>query len=210
MTRPMPEAVLAVLEARGHLIDIPMVWFSSRDRETHEVHGIGIWGGEDAENILVQDMFTGVGATRTFYNGGLLEVGSVRHQVGLEVQSTTITLSGIDTAVLIAFRQYEARGAEVQIWRRSYDPETRLPIAVRPWFKGFVDSAPTERPEAGSESSMAVEVVSTARLLTIASAGRKSHEAQRKRMGDMFRQHKGTIGNRVVPWGENDVRHEQK
>lgn len=208
--RPVNAAMQAVREARGLIIEIPMVWIEARHRDTNVVEGIGFWKGEDAETITVTDLFTGVAIPRVFYAGGLLDIGAVRHEAGLTIRPVSLTLSGISPAVLIAFREYEARGARVQAWKRGYDPETRAPIGVEPWFKGFINRAPTDRPAPGGLASMSVEVVSAARMLTQVSGRKKSDAEQRKRehegTPDRIRRYKNTAGSWDVPWGNNLVR----
>jgi hypothetical protein len=207
MTRAMSAAVLSVMEERRHIIDVPMVYIEGRDRVSGDPAGIGLWRGEFTESIIVPDLFTGIDRRRTFYSGGLLEIGPVRFEAGLSIRPTTIRLSSINDAVLQAIRGYDARGATVQVWKRAYDPDTRQPINVRRWFKGFVNSAPSERPAPGGEASIEIEVVSQARMLTITSGLKKSHAAQQRREGDQFRKYKATAGDWSVPWGSADERH---
>jgi hypothetical protein len=192
-------------EQRRAILEIPMVWIEGRDRETHEVHGLGLWGGPDVENIWVTDMFTGASVRRTFYHQGVLGIGSVRNEVGFGVKAVTISLSSINTAVQIAIRGYDPRGAKVQVWKRGYNPDTRKPLGVEPYFKGYINEAPIERPAPGGDAAIEAEVVSTARMLTMTSALLKSHEAQKHRApGDNFRKYKGSAGNWDVAWGQAD------
>lgn len=206
MPRPLPQAVLDMLERRQTIIAVPMLWIEAKRRDNGRVQGIGLWRGEGSQKIVVTDLFTGLAAARDFHAGGLLEIGPVRFEQGLNVRPIPVRLSAISDAVLIAFREYDARGAKVQAWRRFYDPETRLPVAapVR-WFKGYVNKAPSERPAPGGEAAMSVEVVSTARHLTNASGLKKSHAAQQRREGDMIRQYKGTAREWPVLWGQAEV-----
>ncbi len=205
--RAVNAAAQAQRERRGALVELQMLWIEARDRASGEVHGIGFWQGEDGEQIRVTDMFTGASEVRTFFNLGLLSVGEIRYETGFNIRPVTISLSALSEPVLAAFRLYDARGARAQIWRRSLDPRSRLPIGEpEPRFKGFVSTSPMDRPEAGGEATIEVQIVSTARLLTFTSERKKSDEAQRLRHDDRFRRYKGTARTWDVPWGVKDVR----
>lgn len=205
--RPVLPAAQAIRERRGHIIEVPMVWIAARNRDTGNVEGIGFWKGEDVEVITVPDLFTGANRARTFYHQGLQDISSIRHEASLNIHPVTIALSAIDTAVNTALRLYEPRGAEVQIWRRCYDPETRSPLGVEAKYAGWVDEIEYTRPEPGGEATVSLTTVSLSRMLTIPSPRKKSHEAQRRRTGascphgDMIRQYKVDAGSWDVPWG---------
>ena len=63
------------------------------------------------------------------------------------------------------------------------------------------------RPEPGGAAILEMEVVSTARLLTIPNGRRKSDAAQRNRdPADRFRRYKAVARTIDVPWGEKDAR----
>jgi hypothetical protein len=208
--RPVIPAAQAIRARRRHIIEVPMVWIAARNRDTGNVEGIGFWKGQDVEQIVVGDMFTGVGVARTFYHQGLQDVSAIRHEAGMNIHPVTITLSAIDTAVNTALRLYDPRGAEVQIWRRCYDPDTRQPLGVEGRYAGWVDEIEYQRPEPGGEAVVTLTTVSLARMLTIASPRKKSHTAQHKRVGtacpsgDMIRQYKDNAGQWDVPWGAVD------
>lgn len=205
--RGVSQPAQAQRERRGALLEILMMWIEARDRASGEIHGIGLWQGEDPESIRVTDMFTGVTEPRPFLSLGIISVGSIRYETGLDIRPVSVTLSSLSEPVEAAFRLYEARGARTQIWRRSYDPESRLPLGEpEARFKGFVNSAPMERPEPGGEATIEVQLVSTARLLTFPSERKKSDEAQRLRGDDRWRRYKGTTRAWDVPWGIKDVR----
>lgn len=196
----------AIRERRGALIEVPIVYVEALDGAT--VVGVGFWGGDEDAVIRVTSLWTGVRQALPFYGAGaFLDISPIRHEAGLSIRPVTLTLSSLAPAVQEAFRVYDARGARVSIWRRSYDPTNRKPIAVEPWFRGYVDGADFERPAVGGEAQVSVDVVSTARMLTISSALRKSDEAQQARApGDRFRRHKSTIASAEVPWGQKSER----
>jgi hypothetical protein len=198
-------AAQAARERRRYLNEIPMVYIEARDRDSGQIHGIGLWKGPQIEDIVVPDFRTGFDVVHTFYNQGLLDVGDVRYESGLSIRPITLRLSAINDAVLVAFRLYEARGAIVQMWRRAYDHNWK-PLGVEQWDYGMINLAPSERPAQGSESSIEVEMVSEVRMLTEGSNLRKSHQAQRRRGDDDFRQYKATTADWTVPWGSKDIR----
>ena len=205
--RRVDPAAQAIREKRGAIKEVPMVWIGATDRDTGEPRGIGLWRGEDTEVITVTDMWTHVASPRTFYNAGLSTIGSVSHEQGLNIRPVSIKLSAISDAALAAIRQYEARGVPVQGFKRCYDPDTYQPVAVEPWFKGYLNKAPSVRPAPGGEPTLTLEVVSTALLLTISSAATKSDVAQRRRNGDRIRRYKNVAGTWDVPWGSREIRH---
>ena len=208
--RPVNPLAHVIRDRRRHVVEVPLVWIAARNRDTGNPEGIGFWRGQDVEAITVPDLFTGVATTRTFYHQGLQDISAIRHEAGMNIHPVTITLSAIDTAVNTALRLYEPRGAEVQIWRRCYDPETRNPIGVEARYAGWVDEIEYTRPAPGGEALVTLTTVSLARMLTIASPRKKSHQAQRKRTGtacpagDMIRRYKDGAGTWDVPWGASD------
>ena len=207
--RAVDAAAQALREARGGLAERIMVWIAARNRLTGDIEALGLWSGEDAETITVTDMWTGGVANRVFHGAGaLLGVSPIQHEAGLSVRPVRLSLSSLDPAVVDAVRVYDPRGARVQIWRRTLSPATGLPVGdPEPWFKGFCNKAPIPRPAPGGEAILEMEVVSSARLLTIPNGRRKSDEAQRRRdPDDRFRRYKAVAKSIDVPWGQGDTR----
>ena len=207
--RAVNSAAQALRAERGGLAERIMVWIAARNRLTGDIEALGLWSGEDTETITVTDMWTGAPATRVFHGAGsLLGISPVQHEAGLSVRPVRLSLSALDAAVIDAVRVYDPRGARVQVWRRTLSPETGLQVGVpEPWFKGFCNKAPIPRPEPGGEAILEMEVVSTARLLTIPNGRRKSDAAQRARdSSDRFRRYKAIARTIDVPWGEEDAR----
>jgi hypothetical protein len=207
--RATDAAAQAIRAQRKNIYEIPMMWISSRHRGTGSVEGVGLWRGGEVENINVLDLFTKTSAIRTFYNGALIEVGELRYESGFNYRPITVTISALNAAALTAFREYEPRGAQVQGWRRVYNPDTGKPVSVEPWFKGFVNEIPIERPGGGGEFTIELGVVSTAAMLTIASMRRKSDQEQRRRTGaacpggDRIRKYTNTAAAWEVSWGDD-------
>ena len=144
---------------RGGLAERWMVWIAARHRDTLGLEALGLWSGEDAETITVTDLWTGASATRVFQGAGsLLGVVGLQHQAGLTVRPVRLGLSAIDETVIAAVRLYDARGARLQIWKRTLSTDTGLQVGQpEPMFKGFVNRAPITRPAAGGTASLELE-----------------------------------------------------
>lgn len=203
--RTVNAAAQAIREQRKTIREVPMMLIRTRNRTTNELVPLGLWMGEDNEDILIRDIFTGVSSTRSFYTG-MVGMGDVTHEAGLNVRPLEITLSRLEPAVRIAFYEHDPRGAQVQVFRRAYDPDTGRPVAGFPEaeFAGYVNTAPDSRPSPGGDSIISVDVVSTAMMLTIPSASTKSDATQRKRSGDRFRRYKATASQWEIPWAAED------
>ncbi|HMR51181.1 MAG TPA: hypothetical protein PKA33_01750 [Amaricoccus sp.] len=207
MVRAVNTQAQNIRERRNALSTRLMLWIEGRERDTGLPAALGLWTGEDVEDITFADMWSGASVTRTFYGAGeMLGVGAIRWHAGLEVRPVTITLSSVSPAVVTALRVYEPRGARVQILKRSYEPDLGTEAGIEPVWMGFVNGAPIPRPAPGGDASMSLECVSSARLLTIPYPRRKSHAAQGQRAGDKFRRYTATAGQWDVPWGLENSR----
>jgi len=202
MVRAVDTAAQNIRARRSGLMTRLMFWIEGRERDTGLPAALGLWTGEDAEDISHTDMWTGASVTRTYYGAGeMLGVDAIRWHAGMEVRPVTVTLSSVSPAVITALRVYEPRGAKVQIQKRSYEPDSGVPVGVEPLWMGFVNGAPIPRPAPGGDAVLSLECVSAARLLTIPRPRRKSHAAQGLRSGDKFRRYTATAGQWDVPWG---------
>lgn len=184
------------------IVEIPMVWINCRDRSTGNPNGIGLWRGVDVESIAVRDMFGDYTATRTFYHGALLDVANVRAYVGLDNRPFSLVLSGRHPAVLTAFFAREARGAEVCVYKRIYNYDTHKALGVEEWTKGYINTAPLDRPVPGEETSIEVEVNSPSLSLYNTAGMVISDETQKKRNGDRMCQYLTGSPTWQIPWGQ--------
>jgi hypothetical protein len=192
--RAVNAAAQGLRETRGGLAERFMIWIEARNRASNAVEGLGLWTGEDTEETTALDLWTNATVTRMYQGaGGLLAVTGLQHTAGLEVRPVHVTLSALDATVTLAVRDFDVRGARVQIWRRTLSAETGLPVgAPEPAFMGFVNRAPIPRPAAGGLATIELECVSAVRLLTVPNGRKKSDAAQRLRdPDDAFRQYKG-------------------
>ncbi|MER2507812.1 MAG: hypothetical protein ABTQ27_03535, partial [Amaricoccus sp.] len=166
--REVDAAVQALRVSRAPMGTRQLVWIEARNRATGAVEGLGLWTGEEDEEITVQDRWTGATVTRLFRGaGGLLGVEGIEQRAGFAVRPVTLRLSVIDPTVIAAVRLYDPRNARTQIWRRTYAGETGLAVGhPEARFKGFVDKAPIPRPAPGGEAVIEARLVSAARLLT--------------------------------------------
>lgn len=195
-----------IREHRNNHFELPMVYLEPRHRDDpNVVERIGFWRGPDNTVIQIRDMVTGGLRNVPFYKG-LYSIESVRWTKGFDIQSTTISLNSTSPQIQYAFRELEPMGCNLQAFKRVYDPLTRVPIAVEPWFMGLVDAATFTRSSSGQPGSLEVEIVSIIRTLTYVTGYRKSHERQFKRNGDMIRQYKRSVKDWDVPWGAKNDR----
>lgn len=196
-------------EKRSGLAERVMVWIEARNRASNAVEALGLWTGEDTEDITALDLWTNATATRTYQGAGaLLSVTGLQHMAGLQVRPVRVTLSSIDETVTAAVREYDARGARIQVWRRTLSADTGLPVgAPEPAFKGFVNRAPIPRGVPGDFAVIELECVSAVRLLTIPNGRKKSNAAQHLRdPADDFRRYKAIQKQVDVFWGTNNKR----
>ena len=56
--RAVDPAAQALREARGGLAERLMLWIEARHRVTNAVEGLGLWTGEDTEEITALDLWT--------------------------------------------------------------------------------------------------------------------------------------------------------
>lgn len=185
--------------------EIPMVYAEVYDRSSGAPVGVGFWGGMTDRVIRLTDGWTGERRALFFYGAGsFLDVTDVTAEPGLQVQSIRVTLSNLVSEVRSAFRAYESRNAQAALYYRCIDPLTNKEVGVECDFIGFVSASDSSRPPlgGGSESTLEVEIESTARLLTLSSALKKSNETQLARAPtDDIRRHKASIADVAPPWG---------
>jgi hypothetical protein len=184
-----------------------MLWIEAKNRTTGDVEALGIWTGRDAETITVTDQWTNAVANRVFYGAGeLLGWEGFKNHSDLVVRPMTFYLSALTPAVIQSVREYDPSGARVQAWRRTYHPNTGLPVGTpEPEGVGWIDEINIPRPTPGGDAVMEMTVVPLMRTLTLPSPRMKSHEAQRRRSSnDFFRKYKATAQLFDIPWGMSD------
>lgn len=205
--RPVNPAAQSLREERGGFGTRQLIWIEARNRISGAVEALGLWSGEDDATFSLTDAWTRATVTRTFAGfGTLLEVKLPRLEVGLSVRPAIVSLGAFAPAVLQAVRQYDVRGARVQIWEATLSPESGLIIGFETTFKGFANRAPIKRPVPGGQAGLELTLVSTARLLAVSSPRRKSDVEQQRRNGDRIRRYKALAKSLDIAWGMKDVR----
>lgn len=200
--RPVDSAAQALRALRGGIATRVLAWIEARNRTSGTIEGLGLWSGGDTQTFTLTDAWSGSLVTRPFQGAGaLLSLGSIRHEAGLNVRPVSVGLSVVSPAVIEAVRVYDVRGARVQLWELTLDPETGLAAgAPEARYKGYVNKAPLPRPVPGGDASLELSLVSTARLLSIPYPRRKSDAEQQRRSGDRLRRYKASAGSIDLPW----------
>ena len=196
-----PQAVLDALDA-GTLVPRDFIWVEPRDRDTGDAVSWGAWSDLGDITLTVNDPILGP-VMRTFEGAGsLVQVSSIQIVGGLEVQTATVTLSGVAEQAERLVRQYDARFAPIQMYRGYLDPVTmRAAAPPEPLFVGFVDDAPINTPAEGGDSTIVLTCASHAQELTRKGTSTRSDADQKLRNpDDDFFLHAATVGTWDVKW----------
>lgn len=188
-------ATATYLDRRGDYILRHLVWIVAKNRDTGEPETMGLWTGGDNR------LFTVEAASRTYFGGvTVLEVPPIEGGVGLEVRQITLSLSGLDPAVLNLVRAYDVRRAPIEIHRVWLTLDARDPVG------------PPQRIWRGAENgtgidltggTISVRFVSDADRLTRGTPIYKSAAAlQARAPTDTFRAYADVAAAVRVPWGE--------
>lgn len=179
-----------------------MVWILARDRTTNAQVGIGFWTGDDHETITVG------GTPRLYYGAGnIIDLSDpITYRNGLDVGSWKFTLSNLTPEFDTLFRTYDLRLAPVEVHRGVYNLNSGVLIeAPHRLLKGWIETAPLEEPEEGSEATCTINCVTSAMGLTKTLALNKSDAFQRTRSGDRFNRYAAVSGAVSVKWGVGQV-----
>lgn len=167
--------------ARGPVVAEALIWFEAKRRTTNAVETLGLWTGARHQSFNID------GQTRQYMGGGgALSVAPLIAQKGLNVQSQTVTLSGIAAEVEILLRGYDARQAPVQIHLARFDAGTNNLIGLDRVFRGWLDKAPLVSGKKGGTATVTCNLVSTARVLTRTRPTKRSDATQKLQAGDRF------------------------
>lgn len=179
-----------------------MIWISPRNRTTNAIVPMGFWTGDDNETITTD------GAARLYYGAGnVLDVNDpIVYRTGLDVGSWRFTITNLTAEFDTLFRQYDLRLAPILVHRGVYNLTSGVLLeAPHRMLKGWVESAPLEEPDEGSESSCTINCVTSAMGLTKPLALNKSDSFQRTRLGDRFNRFAAVSGSVSVKWGVGTV-----
>lgn len=199
-------AVSAHLQSRQGVIPRSFVWITAKNRSTGAPESLGFWNGDDTVDVTVVSGVTGLPVTRIYHGWGeLLAIDAIPLVSDLTIRTIQIALSPISEAVRLAFRQYDARLAPVEIHRGFLNLDTRNLIAnPRPRFIGWVNASPIETPAAGGEGKLSASIVSHTRALTKINPAKRSDETQKLRNNDRFRRYADVAGQWTFFWGEHN------
>jgi hypothetical protein len=196
--RDIPSAVITHLASGGALLTHVLIWLTARNRSTNAEATLGLWTGDDAEEITVG------GAERTYYGAGaVLDLDPMISSSRLQVHRWAFRVSPLSDAVVTAVRQYNARLAAVEVHEWFWDPVAHAPLAdpVRA-FRGTIMDVQMPVAALDSEAVATITCVSDAWRLTKGLTLKKSDAAlQARAPGDRFRQY-NTITAAPVVWGD--------
>ena len=103
----------------------------------------------------------------------------------------------------LAIRGYEPRQAWVEIHRGLFSTSTRELLAPpEPHFVGRIDKAIINTPAEGQSGTIELTCSDDLREMTRTNPARKSHEQQKRRSVDLFRQYNTTAAEWQIYWGE--------
>lgn len=195
-------AVLNNLHDRTSIRVRKLIWAKARNRDTNAVESVGFWNGDD-------DMaFTIDGSSRTYLGAGtVLGMGDIVQEVGLNVRTIDIDLSGVDGSVNTAFRGYDMWLAPVEIHEAFFDVESHNLLATpNRIFKGWLDGLNVVNGEEGGTSKVTFVVASNSRILTQKLGAKKSNSSHKERhSGDEFYKYADISGAVMWAWGEELV-----
>ena len=171
----------------GYLLDVPEV-----GSQLDSTYAAGLAAGTIAPVRLVQLTFksgtvyvwSGAGPLsfggNTFQGVGTLgQVGGIEESTGVQATGTTVSLSGIDPALLGDCLTDIQVGAMARIWRGLLDLTTMAPIGT-PYqcFRGYVDQ-PTVNV---SGETLAITLALESRIARLATASNRRYTAADQRM----------------------------
>lgn len=185
--------------------DRDFLWLVGKRRDTGALEATGFWSDLGTINAPVVDGITGVTVLRTFVGAvSLIEISAIEMANDTMYRTVDVKLTQLHPAVEQAVRLYDARQAEIQIWRGTYDPDTMNllePAATR--FVGRVDELPIITGAEGEESTLTLRCRNHAQELDRASTEKRSDESQKLRHpGDRFYQHASAMASRKQFWGQ--------
>lgn len=206
MVRSVDSNTSNYLNAGKGVIPRNFVWIKARNRDTGAAEYVGFWNGLDSVDVSVIDGVSGLPVTRTYHAAGsLLAVGTITRTPELEVRTVRVGLSQISEAVQLAVRGYDVRHAPIEIHEGYLDLESRKLVGdAIVDFVGWVNGAPIDTPAINQNGGIQLDCVSHSRMLTKTNPAKKSHETQKRRSADKFRQYNTVAGQWQYWWGERE------
>lgn len=202
--RSVATAISNALTARDGLVIRDFVWVEGKNRSTGVTETLGLWSDNYAATVNIISGKNRQTTARTYYPGyGLVSVSPIPLVSDLTIQQVRISLSQIDDNAELAIRGYEPRQAWVEIHRGLFSTSTRELLAPpEPHFVGRIDKAIINTPAEGQSGTIELTCSDDLREMTRTNPARKSHEQQKRRSVDLFRQYNTTAAEWQIYWGE--------
>jgi len=192
----MNPATQAHYEKREGVLAHWMLWIEARRKADGVTVGLGFWQGDDHQDLFVE------GENRTYFGAqSNLDFGVINYSNGLDIQSHTVAMSGVNPEVEILARNYDFRFVPAEVHVAHIDPATGLALGIDRHFKGYVNGAPYVTAQNRGSITMSVQLVSTVRDLTFTPNLMKSHASQELLSGDTFREFATMADISDDPWG---------
>lgn len=197
-----PTALANHLNARLPILVRWLMWISARNRATGATETLGLWTGEDHQELVV------AGQTRTYFGaGGLVGLDPIRAGVGTDIRETRARLSPMTPEVEMAIRGYDVRQAPIEVHRLILNPATMQAVGspvLR--LRGWVNKAVIVTAGDGQEGRCDFTIVSSARAGTKTLSLKKSDASGKLRVlpaggEDRFFKYTDISGAVPVKWG---------
>ena len=191
----------AYLASRAGVVSEQLLWVRARNRTTGAEETYGVWTGEQDATFTIN------GVARSYYGGSAMaKMEVIVAQVGMAVRLQRVRLNPLHPTVAQMVRGADPSLAPCEVHRALFSPTTGALVDEphRLW-KGIVNKTPIPTPAIGGEASCELELASSAYRLTRSLAVVKSHETQKLRSGDLFRQYQDIAGDIPVWWGMEKI-----
>lgn len=202
----IPAEVLTALQERRGVFAHALYWFTARNRTTGATESLGVWTGDQSQAFVVG------GVSRAYHGPVVLEAGTIRAGLGLNVPGVDLAFADPAPEVEVLLRGYDVRGApcEIHVVLFNLDTGAQIGPPVKK-FSGQVDTlifstGPVD--EAGqASSSAALGLLPAHERLTVAlPAFRSDADQQAVWPGDRFFEHVATAATAEVVVGGHKVR----
>ncbi len=202
MRTDIPPEILAALNKREGLKVRLLYWIRAKNRSTGAEESLGIWNGEDTRQFVIN------GQTRPYVGGGgFLNADPLKQAVGLNIQRWTMMGSPVSPEFQNAVRLYDPKGAPVELHVAFFDTETDQLLAD-PYrvFRGWINTLNIQTGQKNGESTIKIDHVGNARILTRLLPAKRSNESQRRRnAADSFFSAVTISGSIQTPWGSKSI-----
>lgn len=187
MARSFDAATLALLDGDG-LVERDLIIVRLAEGN------YGYWSDVFSASF---DQFPGVTFTGS---SSLISVSPISQVVADQVQTVTISLSGLATDVLSSVFSLNLHQGTVEIVKALYNPDTRALVTLVTLFQGLIDK--DELTESDGASQLALICVSRARELDRATHRSRSFADQAADYaGDRFYEFTKKTGTSKINWG---------